>query len=40
MESNQAHHIVMADEVLEGEGGGKSGLEGLSTGAHDAQERQ
>jgi hypothetical protein len=30
----------MADEVLESEGGGKTGLEGLSGGAHDAQERQ
>jgi hypothetical protein len=30
----------MADEVLERESGGKTGLEGLSTGAHDAQERQ
>jgi hypothetical protein len=29
----------MADEVFEGEGGGKTGFEGLSTGAHDGQER-
>lgn len=34
------HHIVVADEVLECERGGKTGLERLSTGAHDAQERQ
>lgn len=40
MESDRTHHIVMADEVLEGESGGKSGLERLSAGAHDAQKRQ
>jgi hypothetical protein len=38
MEADRTHHIVMSDEVLESESGGKSGLEGLSTGAHDAQE--
>lgn len=30
----------MADEVLEGEGGGKAGLDGLGVGVYDAEERQ
>jgi hypothetical protein len=38
MKCGDTHHIVMADEVLEGESSRKPGLEGLGSSADDAEQ--